>query len=175
MTDPSRTEEFVRLLTLHQRRVYVFILAQLPNRADADDVLQETNVVLWNKFDQYQPGSDFRSWAARVAHFEVLKFCGRRRKGVLYFSDPLVEDLLTMALARADELDARQEALAHCLTKLRPRDRDLIRRRYSPGASTKSVAHGVGRSVDAIYKALQRIHDTLFQCIGRTLAKEGAE
>ena len=39
--------EFVRLLLRHERRIYAFIRSLLPNRDDAEDVLQETSIVLW--------------------------------------------------------------------------------------------------------------------------------
>ena len=66
--------EFVRLLTGQQRQLYLYIIALLPNPTDVDDVLQATNMVLWSKADEFEPGSDFGAWARRVAHFEVLAF-----------------------------------------------------------------------------------------------------
>ncbi len=174
-TDPSRTEEFVRLLTRHQRRIYLYVLAQLPHRADADDVLQETNVVLWNKFDQFRPGSDFRAWACRIAHYEILKFRQRRGRDSLQFSEEFLDAVAAMSLDRGEELDVRQQALATCLEKLRQKDRDLVRYRYNPGATARNVADRVGRSVDAVYKSLRRIHETLFECIDRTLSREQAQ
>ncbi len=171
--DSDRSEQFVRLTTEHQRRIYLYILSQLPGRADADDVLQETNVVLWRKFDQFSPDTDFRAWACRIAHYEVLKFRERRGRDAICFTDVVVETLASMALERADELDVRQQALPYCLDKLHERDRDLIRRRYTPDATTKAVAKQVGRSTDAIYKALRRIHQSLSKCIDKVLAREG--
>jgi RNA polymerase sigma-70 factor, ECF subfamily len=167
----DRTEDFVRLCTEHQRHVYLSILAQLPNRSDADDVMQETNLVLWRKFSEFQPGTNFRAWACRVAHFEVLAFMQKRR-GILSFDEQVAQSIAVTIVERADELDARRDALTVCLQKLRMHDREIIRMRYADNASTKAVAQHVGRSIDAIYKALGRIHRTLMTCIERSLARQ---
>lgn len=59
--DPSRgaSAEFVRLLTGNQRKLYAFILSLLRRPADADDVLQETNMVMWRKCAEFEPGTNF--------------------------------------------------------------------------------------------------------------------
>src|SRR4051812_23964504 len=75
---PLQVESFLRLWEAHRRRVFHFILALLPAVQDAEDVLQETSIVLWRKFGEFEPGTNFLSWAHKVAHFEVLR---HRRKG----------------------------------------------------------------------------------------------
>ena len=46
-TPPSA--EFLTRVTGAQRSLYAFILTLVRQSADAEDVLQETNVVLWQK------------------------------------------------------------------------------------------------------------------------------
>ncbi len=46
MTEGAAQDQFVRLLTEHQRQLYTYILTLLAHPVDADDVLQETNVVM---------------------------------------------------------------------------------------------------------------------------------
>jgi RNA polymerase sigma-70 factor (ECF subfamily) len=74
----------------------------------------------------------------------------------------LIEGLLA---SKADVLDAQHEALADCYAKLSPRDQHLIELRYQEGATVKSVAERLQRSVDAVYKALNRIHTALLDCV----------
>jgi RNA polymerase sigma-70 factor (ECF subfamily) len=71
------------------------------------------------------------------------------------------------------QLDERREALARCVEKLSPRNRDLLTLRFADGATTRSTAAQVGRSVDAVYKTLSKIRHTLFECVTRALAREG--
>ena len=73
LDDPSRTEEFMRLFTHHQRHVYGYIRGLVPSLVEAEEVLQQTNLLLWEKFDQFQPGTNFRAWACKVAYLTVLK------------------------------------------------------------------------------------------------------
>lgn len=168
----ERTEQFVQLLTEHQRRLYAYVFSLLGNAADADEVLQETNLALWRKLDAFQPGSSFGAWSARVAYFEVLGFRKRRGRERLSFEPELLETLAAESAARLDQFDARRRALAHCLTKLSPRDRDLLARRYELGNSAAEVAEQLGRTAQATYQALHRIRLNLSLCIRRTLAAE---
>ena len=161
--------EFVRLWTRDARRVFGFVLTILPNRADAEEVLQETGITAWEKFDEYREGTDFRAWASRIAYFKVLEH--RRAKGAsrIVFSEAVVEAIDTTFEGESTLLELRREALQECVERLSPQDRELIQLRYEPDATVKQVAKKVGRSSDAIYKAVSRIHRTLFACIERVL------
>jgi RNA polymerase sigma-70 factor (ECF subfamily) len=167
-----RAERFVRLLATCQRRVFLYALGLVHNAADAEEILQETNLVLWRKFDQYQPGTDFARWACRIAHFEVLKFRERRAREQRLFSSEFIEALAVESEESLDELGARREALGRCLSKLRNSDRQLVLRRYREHATTRSVAKALGRSVQGTRKSLHRIRMALLACIERTLAAE---
>lgn len=168
----DRVPEFVELLSQSSRRIYSYIRTLVPNRADAEDVFQETSKTLWEKFEQYQSGTDFCGWALSIAHFKVLQL---RDKGV---RDPIpvgekLDNLLDTAadLLRTSE-DRRLNALANCLQKLPAKDRNLIDARYAAGATTQQIAVDLKRSTDAIYRSLRRIHQMLFDCIRQALAEE---
>lgn len=168
----QRTEEFIRLFTKCEPRIFAYILTLVPNFSDAEDVLQQTNLVMWRKFDDFERGSDFLSWGRSIAHFEVLAMRKRKQRAAVRFSDDFVEAVAGDVVARSGSLDARHIALAACLEKLKARDRELVHLRYQPEATTQSVADRVGRSVDAVYKALNRIRQSLWECINRTLSAE---
>src|SRR5262249_1004253 len=121
----------------------------------------------------FEPGTDFAAWALSIARYQVLDFRKRQKRDRVRFSDQTVE-MLADEMAMLDRAaDARRDALEVCLTKLKPRDRELIQQRYQPGATTRGVADRVGHSIQAVYKALNRIHGQLLRCIRRTLAAEG--
>jgi RNA polymerase sigma-70 factor (ECF subfamily) len=176
--DPGRPEKvrlFLRLFLQNERRLYAYILTLLPNRSDADDVLQEASLVMWDKFDAEQPPADFTAWGCRIAYFKVLDFRKKCHRSRVLFSQALLERLAEAAAEprAARQLDERRDALAGCLAKLCPRDRDLLARRFAEGATTQSTAAEVGRSVDAVYKALAKIRQSLFECVNRALATGG--
>jgi RNA polymerase sigma-70 factor (ECF subfamily) len=177
-TEPPASEKsklFLRLFLQNERRLYAYILTLLPNHADADDVLQEASLVMWDKFTPDNPPADFAAWGCRVAYFKVLDFCKKHQRSRVLFSQAMLERVAETAVeqAAALQLDERREALAACIEKLSARDRDLLARRFAEGATTQSTAAQVGRSADAVYKALARIRQALFDCVSRTLAKGG--
>jgi RNA polymerase sigma-70 factor, ECF subfamily len=165
-------QEFMKLFVPNQRHLRTYIRALLPGSPDVDDVFQETSVLLWRKFSEFKPGTNFTAWSFRVAHFVVLNARAKRRRSRVTFDQGLVELLAGEMSAMAPELDARAEALNRCLRKLSPTDRDLLRRRYERGATIKSIAQTVGRPIQGLYKAMQRIHDALFNCIQNRLTAE---
>jgi RNA polymerase sigma-70 factor (ECF subfamily) len=176
-TDHGRkTKLFLRLFLQNEQRLYAYLLTLLANRADADDVLQETSLVMWDKFDPEQPPGNFAAWGCRIGYFKVLDFCKHRRRTHVVFSQAMMERIAETAIEQAStlQLDERRAALQGCIEKLPARDRDLLAVRFAEGATVHSVADQVGRSADAVYKALARIRHALFDCVTRTLAQEGS-
>lgn len=173
-TQTAKVEQFAQHLARCQRQVFLFVMGLLHNAADAEEVLQETNLVLWRKFDQFQPGSEFGRWACGIAHYEVLKFRQRQAREKRLFTDGFVEMLAAESLKPIDVLDARRDALRQCLGRLSPADRQLVLDRYQAAATTRSVAQALGRSLQGTRKALHRIRAALMACVQRTLLVEGA-
>jgi RNA polymerase sigma-70 factor, ECF subfamily len=167
--DSDKTARFVALFAANNRRIYAFVRAFVPNRADADEVFQETCAVLWAKFDQFQPGTNFWSWACAVTRFEALRFLRRNKRRAQLFSDAFYDVVESHAVQNVDALDAQQDALADCYAKLSPQQRELLDRMYLLGGTPKNVAAELGRSPNAVYKALKRIHELLFDCVQQRL------
>ena len=168
-----RYDEFVQLYAQHARRLYGYLFAMLPNESDADDVFQETSRVLWEKFDEFQPGTNFFAWACRVAQFQVKAFRQRVARERVKFSDDFVAAVAEQADNDAPLLDAQHQALASCFAELKTRDQELIRLRYQEEGSVRVVAEKLGRKADAVYKALSRMHEALLGCVTRKLREQG--
>ncbi|WP_439627827.1 sigma-70 family RNA polymerase sigma factor [Gemmata sp.] len=164
---------FLRTFLQNERRLYAYILALVPHRADADDVLQETSIVMWDKFDPAEPPTEFLAWGRRVAYHKVLDHYKKAGRARARLSQAFL-DRVSEAAASADvsEADARRDALARCVERLQPKHRDLLARRFADGATTQSTSEQVGRSVEAVYKSLAKIRQTLFDCVQQTLARE---
>jgi RNA polymerase sigma-70 factor (ECF subfamily) len=167
------SEEFLELFSRSQRRLYLHILKQIGRPQDADDILQETNVVIWSKFDRFELGTNFIAWSFQISNYEVLKFREKQRSKRLIFSADLVEVIAQESEEVLDDLDLRRGALQECLGKLRQGDRELIQSRYAPGNKGKEVAESLGRPINSVYQSIGRIRKTLFECINRQLAGGG--
>lgn len=168
----GRNEQFVKHWTRSEPRVFAYIYTLLPNWADAQDVLQETGVVLWQKLDDFTPGTDFVRWACRVAYFEVQKHRHRRHVRTLMLSESFVDLLAKRMSNSSEELQSLTDALGPCLEKLKTPERELVRSHYVLGATVESAAARTGRSTEAAYKSLQRVRRKLFDCIRRALRRE---
>lgn len=170
--DPSApVEHFVHLLTENQRRLHAYVCALLPYRADAEDVLQETNLALWRKCEEYDASRDFLRWACGVAYFEVLRHRRRYAKSRLLFSEDLLREIADEVLMQPDVVEFRHQALANCLKKLKPKDRMLIEHRYREGVTALQTSQDLGRPASTVYKALARIRRTLGDCIRRVVGE----
>ena len=170
----SPQDDFIQLFTRQQRRLYLYILGQIANPSEAEEILQEANVVIWRKCQEFQPGTNFNAWTMQIARFEVLKYHERHRRDKVMFSDAFLELVAMESEQRVDDLERRREALAGCLQKLKPRDRELIQMRYAAGENGRSVAKNLNRPSNSVYQSLGRIRRTLLDCINRRLSIEPA-
>lgn len=165
-----RDKRFLSLFMANERRIYNFILSLVGNYSDADDLMQETAVVMLNRFDEFGAGGNFAAWGMQVARYKILNFRKRQGGKLRLFSSEAFEKILAQSEVLIERDDDRMRALQDCLLKLNDSDRKLISIRYEQETTTKEVAERVGRSVEGLYQTLARIHRLLLHCIRRTLA-----
>lgn len=177
-TDPQSSEqgrdphdEFLRLFSQHAKKIYHFALTITLNHADAEEVFQNTCVVLWRKFASYDPQGSFFSWACKIAHLEMLDL-SRQGRRMTNLSEDVLEVLVEEMAVYSVHAAVRQEALEDCVRKLKLADRALVESRYYRHQAPKEIARTTSRSVYSIYRALARIHTQLRECVERTLARE---
>ncbi|MEX2308380.1 MAG: sigma-70 family RNA polymerase sigma factor [Pirellulales bacterium] len=169
-----RSEEFVHLWSAHRAPLYSFIFSMLPDHLEAEEVFQRVSVVLWSKFDDFQPGTNFWRWAARVAQLEVQDYRKRKKRERLQFwTEDVIDSIADAYLQHSELLQRQRQALGLCIEKLASRDRELVALRYgAEQVTTKHLAEQLGRPLVTLYKALSRIRRNLYECIQRTLASE---
>lgn len=172
MTISSHSDEFTALLTEHRHRLRAFVLTLVSDRGDVDEVLQETNLILWQKFNEFAPGSNFFAWAATVARYQVLKCHERRGKERLMFQPATLEAIAEEAISNNEVLEARRRMLGACMETLSNTQRELLGERYRQGATICLLAQQRGLSVAAIYQQLSRVRRRLSDCITRRLQAE---
>jgi len=162
--------EFIRHLTDSQPWLRAFVRVLLPVAGDVDEVVQRVNVVLWQKADRFQPGTNFRAWAAQVARLESLAYCRERKNDRHAFSVELVQSLAENAERQLAASEEMRVALRTCLKDLRATHRELIKDRYAEDGSVNDIADRTGRTPDAVSAMLYRIKKTLLKCIRGRLA-----
>jgi RNA polymerase sigma-70 factor, ECF subfamily len=169
MGQDSQTDKFVALYTGCQRHLYVYIRSHVPAAADCDDVIQNVAAVLWAKFETYQPDASFLHWAIGVARLEVLKYRQKQGRG-LRFRAEMLDLVAKETLEMSERADILCEALRKCTQKLSPWNLVVLRQRFEAGKSVQEIAKGFGRSENTIYRTLQNIYDTLYECVQAEVA-----
>jgi RNA polymerase sigma-70 factor, ECF subfamily len=165
--------EFVDQLNQSRSRLFGFIHALVLNFADAEDLYQQVVTLLWQKFNQYELGTDFTAWAIRVADYTVKNFVRRRSRSKVLFNEEIVECLIEeRGSVGSPTVTSRSVALEHCLGQLRDTDRRLIEMCYGENEKIVEVAKREGKTSDAIYVAVHRIRRALYNCIQKTIRRE---
>jgi RNA polymerase sigma-70 factor (ECF subfamily) len=172
MSAQESDERFVALLLANQNRIFRFLMTLVPGRSDAEDLLQQTCVTLWQSREKFDPAAgDFVSWACAIAHNHVRNF--RRREATRHaahaqLSEDVLESLMATRSAHGALMDEWHRALAHCLARLTPQQRALVEESYG-GSSLKAAAPGAGRTPNALYKVLRHVRSVLHDCIQKTV------
>lgn len=168
----ARTSDFVQALTGVQSRLYAYICSLLGEAASARDVLQDTNLALWDKARDYDPARPFTPWAYRVAYLQVLAYRKRCTRSRLLFDEQLMSELAEEAARNDDDVDLRLEALGDCLKQLAGSGREMIDHRYLRGESVDRIAARLHKTPNVVAAALYRIRRRLHECIETKLAVE---
>jgi RNA polymerase sigma-70 factor, ECF subfamily len=173
MTRPADpTQEFMRLFLQAEPRIYGYIRSQVLQRADAEDLLQETASVLWSKFEQFLPGSDFVAWACQIARFKVQHYHRARGRNRLVFTDDFLEIVAETTEAMSGALGDLEATLAQCMEKLKQPEREVVERSYATDATLRQVAAELGRPIDTVKSILARARRNLYDCIRRAMRRE---
>ena len=165
-TRESLTTDAIRLISQFQPALLAYILTLHRNHTDAQDILQETNVVLWQKISLFQEGTSFKAWAFRIAYLQTLAHFKRIKRGRwLGFAPELIEMLAQESGPLLDDFEERHRALRACIDRLPEEDRKILGAYYQSGLPLADVSVRVGRSVGALKQVLLRLRRSLKMCI----------
>jgi RNA polymerase sigma-70 factor (ECF subfamily) len=166
------TEAYLRLLTQHDRWLATYVYSLVVRAADAEDILQEVKVTMWKQFTKFEPGTNFRAWARKIATHQILNY----RRAVKKLPNAGLEEQFIEAVAaeidrRAEVLDHKADALRVCLHKLPDAHRKIVVWRYYEDCDVEEIANKSERTVEAVYRLLSRIREVLNECVSRQLAQ----
>lgn len=171
--DEQAIAEFSRLLVEARSRVFGFIRSMVHNSVDAEDIYQQTTIVLWTKFHEFQPGTSFVNWALAIAQYKIKKFYEKVARDRLWFDERVIS---LVAESYADPMPSdggseRMAGLLQCLEKLPTRHRRLLQLRYTSGLSIRALAQHEEKTEAAITMSLSRLRKSLLECIGLMMRK----
>lgn len=177
LTRPIDRDEFVALLVRHDRRLRAFISTLMARTDDIEEVVQSACLVAWRKIDTFtyagdSPDEEFVRWLCTIARYEVLTLRRSQASSHLVFDDSLIDRLTAIQFEESPYLEQRHQALMGCMKQLRPRDREMTQQFYEGHASVNDLAARFGIGINAVYKSLTRIRNSLLECVQRTIRRE---
>ncbi len=172
--DPAAAQQrFLSLFLRSEREVFRYVAALVPNVADAEDIVQQTALALWEKFDAYDAKQPFTPWACRFALNKARQWIERRQRWQALLDNGLAEELARRREELRPEFEARLRHLEGCLNKLPEEQRSIIEGYYYRRDGIEKLAQNSDRTVAATYKALQRIRQALQACVENATKPEG--
>jgi RNA polymerase sigma-70 factor (ECF subfamily) len=176
---PKHTEqqekEFVNLLVAHQSLIRAFVISLLPGMSETEDVIQNTNEVLWTKRENFELGTNFKAWALTTARFQVMALQQKLKREK---RAPLDEDVLMMVSEEAEERDPdvmnkKLSDLNACIGLLQVKDQELVLHRYWKKSGLAAYASATNRSIGSLKVALYRVRASLRTCLERKAKVKG--
>src|SRR5687767_1231758 len=160
--DASASQQrFLSLFLRSEREVFRYVAALVPNVLDAEDIVQQTALALWEKFDSYDPSQPFTPWACRFALNKARQWMERRQRWQALLQGGLAEELLQRREELRPEIETRLKHLEGCIGKLPEGHRSIVEGYYYQRTGIEELAEDSGRTVAATYKTLQRVRQAL--------------
>ena len=164
--DPAAAQQrFLSLFLRSEREIFRYVTALVPNVADAEDIVQQTAIALWERFAAYDPALPFTPWACRFALNKARQWVDRRQRWQALLDHGLAEELAQRRQELQPEFERRLKHLETCLGKLPANQRTLVEGYYYERADIDSLAERSGKTAAATYKMLQRIRQALQCCV----------
>src|SRR5213075_1835074 len=147
-------QRFLSLFLRSEREIFRYVAALVPNVADAEDIVQQTALSLWEKFDAYDPSQPFTPWACRFALNKTKQWIERRQRWQTLLEGGLAEELARRREELRPEMEMRLRHLEGCLGKLPGEQRSIVEGYYYRRDGIDKLAENSGRTVAATYKTL---------------------
>ena len=167
-------QRFLSLFLRSEREIFRYVAALVPSVIDAEDIVQQTAISLWEKFDAYDPNQPFTPWACRFALNKTRQWIERRQRWQALLDHGLGEELEQRRQEMLPDFEMRLNHLEGCLGKLPEEQRSLVEGYYYERTSVEKLAQRFGRSEAATYKMLQRIRHALQVCVEAQTNPEAA-
>src|SRR5512140_2054963 len=119
-------QRFLSLFLRSEREIFRYVAALVPSVTDAEDIVQQTALALWEKFDAYDPAQPFTPWACRFALNKARQWIERRQRWQALLAGGLAEELARRREELRPEMERQLAHLERCLEKLPGEQRALV-------------------------------------------------
>lgn len=153
-----------------QPDIRAYIISINGTGEDIEDIIQETNIFLWQRQHDYKPGTCFKAWAFKVSYFKSMAHRRDRiRRGEVVFDEAILRRIASKAEETFSQQSDNLLALRHCVSLLKKEEQRIISEKYINQRSLKDFAKELGKSADSVHKAISRVRVKLAHCIREQL------
>lgn len=168
-------DKFAALFALAQPGLQRFVRSSVYSAHEAEDIIQEVAIVIWDKFNEYKPGTSFQAWAIQIAKYKILHLRRAHARNKVLLNETLMDQAAQFyAEASYEEVELRQDALEECLSKLPEKHRHMMSLRYQKDHSCINIAKLLQRKVGQVRTQLSRVRGALRKCIEGKLTEEAS-
>ena len=161
-------EEFIRKLTDSQNGLYAYIYTMIGDHSKANDVLQEANIVMWRKLDNFD-GQNFEAWSMTICKFQVMAFLRNKKRDRLLLDPELTEMVSSVAEKEYSLFNRAEPQLLECISSLPDHNREIIEMKYFKKMRLNEIADKLKKKLSAIKVGIHRIRRSLLKCIEQKL------
>jgi RNA polymerase sigma-70 factor (ECF subfamily) len=169
----DKDELFHRLYLKHVDDLRAYTRSLLPTWTDTEEVMQKVAIVIWRKFDDFDPSTSFIKWSCVIAKYEVLSYRRMMARDRLVFNEDFLEMMADEATEEAESTVDEQRVLDDCLQKLGSDQREMVIKAYGDKLKIHQVAKELGKPAGSLYVTLSRLKKKLFECMQSNLKLEG--
>ena len=155
-------DAFAQIVDRWQTRLINFFYRSTGNRADAEDLAQETFIELNRAAARYQPQGTFRAFVFTLARRRLIDGYRKKARRPLEYVDPS-EYFMQSQAESSDQIREIEEAFHCALTALPENQRNAILMLQQQGLSYDEIAQALNASVSAIKTWIHRARTHLRQ------------
>src|SRR4051812_15710293 len=142
----AEQQRFLSLFLRSEKEIFRYVAALVPNTADAEDIVQQAALALWEKFDAYDPALPFTPWACRFALNKAKQWIERRQRWQALLERGVADELARRREELRPELEVRLRHLETCVGNLPADQRSLVEGYYYGRKGVEELAEQSGRT-----------------------------
>ena len=163
---PLSEKEILRFLMQSRERISAAAWLVVKDAHVAEDIFQNTVLKAVTKDVNFEAEAALFSWAFITARRDSLNWFRKHRRE----SVGIDEDILTLIHQdwQNDHLNPkgnRFELLRDCMEELPQKSEKILRLRYFEGLSCGEIADSISITLDAVYKRISRIQNSIRKCV----------
>lgn len=158
----------------YQPAIRSYILSIIPDFSLADDVMQETFLVVTRRASSFELGTSFAAWVKTIARFKSLEAIRSGKRKFESLSDEVIDALSAERHEFPGEVDARLGILTACIEELAPQAKRSINLRYRNDHLPPEIASRMNCTVQSVNVTLSRARSFLRDCVQRKMTQSAS-